>query len=83
MAAAQLSGVEPSNRRQQRRVTRGQRGGLGTRRSGWTNGGPGRKPWAAVQPPYRLGKGQALDPLDEVQHVAAFTAAEAVELLGV
>ena len=45
-----------------------------------------RSTWAGPGlPSSRLiasGRGQALDPLDEVQHVAAGPAAEAVELLG-
>ena len=42
-------------------------------------GGPGRKPWPAVQPPEGLRQTQVLQTLDEVQHVASEAAAEAVE----
>ena len=77
------SGVEARRRRQQGRVVGRQRGGPRTPRSGWTNGGPGRKPWAAVQPRDGLWQAQVLGPPDEVQHVAALAAAEAVEPLRV
>ncbi len=80
---AQPSGVEPGRRRQQGGVPWSQRGGLGTPRSGWTNSGPGRKPWAAVQPRDGLGQAQVLDTPDEVQHVSPFAAPEAVEPLRV
>ena len=75
------SGVEARRRRQQCGVPGSQRGGPRTPRSGWTNGGPGRKPGAAVQPRDGLRQRQPLGLLDEVQHVAAQTAAEAVEPL--
>ena len=39
--------------------------------------------WGGVEPPDRLGQAQALGALDEVQHVAALAAAEAVPALGV
>ena len=85
-SAPKPPGVEPRRRRQQSRVPRRKNGGgrasldgstppRGRRRSGGVN--------AAVQPPDRIGQAQALDALDEVQHVAAVTAAEAVELFGV
>ena len=77
------SGVEARRRREQVGVAGRQRGGLGTPRSGWTSGGPGRKPWAAVQPRDGLRQAQVLGPLDEVQHVAAETAPKAVEPLRV
>ena len=82
-AAPQLPGVEPDRRRQQGRVPWGQRGCPGTPGRNRTNSGPGNQPRAAVQPPDRIGQAEVLDPLHEVQHVAAKTAAEAVEPLGV
>ena len=80
---AQPSGVEPSRRRQQGGVSRRQRGVPSPPRSGWTNSGPGRKPWAAVQPRDGLRQAQVLDAPDEVQHVSPFATAEAVEPLRV
>ena len=77
-AAPELPGVEPDRRRQQGRVPWGQRDCPGTPGRNRTRGCPGSKPWAAVQPPDRIGQAQVLDPLDEVQHVAAQAAAEAV-----
>ena len=41
------------------------------------------RPRSAVQPPDRLGEGETLDPLYEVQHVAGGPAADAVEFLDV
>ena len=77
------SGVEARRRRQEGGVAGRQRGGPRTPRSGWTSGGPGRKPWAAAQPLDGLRQREALGPLDEVQHVAALAAPEAVEPLRV
>ena len=39
--------------------------------------------WGGVEPPDRLRQAQALEALEEVQHVAALAAAEAVPALGV
>ena len=72
------TGVEARRRGQQGGVPGCQRGGSRTPRSGWTMGGPGRKPGAAVQPRDGLGQAQVLDTPDEVQHVSAEPAAEAV-----
>ena len=65
-AVPEPTGVEPSRRRQQGGVSRRQRGVPSPPRSGWTSGGPRRKPWTAVQPRDGLRQGQAIDPLDEV-----------------
>ena len=54
------TGVEANRRRQQGGVARGQRGGLPTLRSGRTMSDPRCKPWAAIQPPDRLGQAQVL-----------------------
>ena len=73
-----LTGVEARRGGQKGGVAWWQRGGPRPPRSGWTIGGPGRKPGAAVQPRDGLRQGQVIDPLDEVQHVAAQPASEAV-----
>ena len=72
------TGVEARRRGQQGGVAGRQRDGPRTPRSGWAIGGHGRKPGAAVQPRDGLRQGQFLYPLDEVQHIAAEPAAEAV-----
>ena len=79
----QLSGVEPRRRGQQGGVAGRQRRRLPPRRWGWTNRGPWRKPWAAVQLPDGLRERQVLRAPEEVQHVAPQSAAKAVEPLGV
>ena len=81
--APQLTGVEPRRRRQQRRIAGRNHGSnwcLGRHR---TNRSGRNRRGTAVQPPYRLGQGQPLHPLHEVQYVAAGPATEAVELLAV